>query len=107
MTILKIDDKNEIYYEFVKPKDNGFTFVFVNALTGNVSTWNGEIGQLVVGQGNGYLTYNFRGQETSKFDESLDLDTEIKTLFLTSFLSQKYFTIKGDKLIFFPDSNNF
>ena len=69
MTILKIDDKNEIYYEFVKPKDNGFTFVFVNALTGNVSAWNGEIGQLVVGQGNGYLTYNFRGQETSKFDE--------------------------------------
>ena len=77
MSILKIDDKNEIYYEFVKPKDNGFTFVFVNALTGNVSAWNGEIGQLVVGQGNGYLTYNFRGQETSKFDESLDLDTNI------------------------------
>ena len=77
MTILKIDDKNEIYYEYVKSKDNGFTFVFVNALTGNVSAWNGEIGQQVVAHGNGYLTYNFRGQDKSKFDVNLNLDTEI------------------------------
>ena len=77
MTILKIDDNNEIYYEFVSPKDNGYTFVFVNALTGNVSAWNGEIGQEVIAQGNGYLTYNFRGQEKSKFNVNLSLDTEI------------------------------
>ena len=51
--------------------------MFVNALTGNVSAWNGEIGQQVIAQGNGYLTYNFRGQEKSKFNVNLSLDTEI------------------------------
>ena len=25
---LKIDDQNEIYYEYVEPKDDGYTFVF-------------------------------------------------------------------------------
>ena len=77
MAFLKIDDQNEIYYEYIEPKDHGYTFVFVNALTGNVSAWNGEIGQQVVEQGNGYLTYNFRGQEKSKFNINLNLDTRI------------------------------
>lgn len=77
MTIFKIDNQNEIYYEYVKPQNDGYTFVFVNALTGNVSTWNGEIGQRVIDRGNGYLTYNFRGQEKSKFEVNLNLDTEI------------------------------
>ena len=77
MAFLKIDDQNEIYYEYIEPKDDGYTFVFVNALTGNVSAWNGEIGQHVVEQGNGYLTYNFRGQEKSKFNVNLNLDTKI------------------------------
>ena len=31
MAIFKIDDDNEIYYEYVEPKDGGFTCVFVNA----------------------------------------------------------------------------
>ena len=44
MSILKINDKNEIYYEYIEPKINGYTFIFVNALTGNTDTWNGEIG---------------------------------------------------------------
>jgi hypothetical protein len=30
MSTLKIDDKNEIYYEYIEPKSKGFTFVFVN-----------------------------------------------------------------------------
>ncbi len=77
MTILKIDEQNEIYYEYVEPKGNGYTFVFVNALTGNTSAWNGEIGQIVLDQGNGYLAYNFRGQAKSKFDINLILDTDI------------------------------
>ena len=50
MTILKIDDKNEIYYEYVDPKDNGFTFVFVNALTGNVASCNVTIGHQVIAE---------------------------------------------------------
>ena len=43
MSILKIDDQNEIYYEFTEPKGNGHTFVFVNALTGSTAAWNGII----------------------------------------------------------------
>ena len=77
MSFLKIDDLNEIYFEYIKPKKNGFTFVFVNALTGNVDTWNNEIANIITDNGNGYLAYNFRGQEKSKFDESLILDTTL------------------------------
>ena len=77
MSILKIDDKNEIYYEYIEPKSKGCTFVFVNALTGNTDAWNGEIGNKLTEQGNGYLAYNFRGQEKSKFDETLILDTDL------------------------------
>jgi pimeloyl-ACP methyl ester carboxylesterase len=77
MSFLKIDDLNEIYFEYIKPKKNGYTFVFVNALTGNVDTWNNEIANIITDNGNGYLAYNFRGQEKSKFDESLILDTTL------------------------------
>ena len=77
MSILKIDDKNEIYYEYIEPKINGYTFIFVNALTGNTDAWNGEIGNKLTDKGNGYLAYNFRGQEKSKFDETLILDTDL------------------------------
>ena len=50
---------------------------FVNALTGNTSAWNGVIGQRVKDEGYGYLTYNFRGQINSSFDESINLTSEI------------------------------
>ena len=62
MSFLKIDDLNEIYFEYMKPKKNGYTFVFVNALTGNVDTWNSDIANIITDNGNGYLAYNFRGQ---------------------------------------------
>ena len=61
MPFLKIDELNEIYYELTEPKGNGHTFVFVNALTGNTSAWNGVIGKRVKDEGHGYLIYNFRG----------------------------------------------
>ena len=77
MSFLKIDYKNAIYYEYTKPKEKGCTFVFVNALTGSTSTWNGEIADKIVAQGSGYLTFNFRGQDNSKFDLNIDLDTNV------------------------------
>ena len=77
MSILKIDDQNEIYYEFTKPKGNGHTFVFVNALTGSTAAWNGIIGDIITEEGNGFLTYNFRGQDISKFSDELNLDTDL------------------------------
>ena len=77
MPSLKIDEANEIYYELTLPKDNGYTFVFVNALTGNTTAWNGYIGKKIIEDGNGFLAYNFRGQEQSKFDNKLNLDTDL------------------------------
>ena len=77
MSILKINDKNEIYYEFTEPKSNGHTFVFVNALTGDTTAWNGIIRDRITEDGNGFLAYNFRGQANSKFSEELNLDTDL------------------------------
>ncbi len=77
MTYFKIDENNEIYYEYLPPQEGGSTFVFVNALTGNTSAWNGQIGDSIISKNNGYLAYNFRGQINSKFDKSLVLDTDM------------------------------
>ena len=65
---LYIDKKNSLYYEYEEADQDNFTYVFVNALTGNTSTWNGVIGKKVKSKGHGYLTYNFRGQINSIFD---------------------------------------
>ena len=74
---LDIDSKNSLYYEYEKSNQNAYTYVFVNALTGNTSAWNGVIGKRVKDEGYGYLTYNFRGQINSSFDESINLTSEI------------------------------
>ncbi len=98
MTIYKIDEKNEIYYEYVPPKDNGYTCVFVNALTGDTSTWTGLIGENLRKDGNGYLTYNFRGQKESKFDINLNLDADLivsDLLNLVKFVNPKNIILVG------------
>jgi len=74
---LDIDKKNSLYFEYEEGKQNTYTYVFVNALTGNTSAWNGVIGKRVRDAGHGYLTYNFRGQINSSFDESINLTSEI------------------------------
>ena len=74
---LDLDQKNSLYYEFEEGKQNTYTYVFMNALTGNTSAWNGLIGKRVRDAGHGYLTYNFRGQINSSFDESINLISEI------------------------------
>ena len=77
MSNLDIDKKNSLYFEYEEGKQNSYTYVFVNALTGNTSAWNGVIGKRVRDAGYGYLTYNFRGQINSSFDESINLISEI------------------------------
>ena len=42
---LDINQKNSLYYEYEESKRNTYTYVFVNSLTGNTSTWNGVIGK--------------------------------------------------------------
>ena len=74
---LDIDQKNYLYYEYEEGKQNAYTYVFVNALTGNTSAWNGVIGKRLKDKGHSYLAYNFRGQINSSFDESINLTSEI------------------------------
>ena len=77
MSIYQIDAENELYYEYIPPKHSGFTCVFVNALTGDLSTWTGNIGKSLLSNGNGYLAYNLRGQSKSKFRKNLTLDDKL------------------------------
>ena len=72
-----IDQKNSLYFECEESKQNTFTYVFVNALKCNTSAWNWVIGKSVKDEGHGYLTYNFRGQTNSSFDENINLTSEI------------------------------
>ena len=74
---LDIDKKNSLYNEYEESNQNAYIYVFVNALTGNTSAWNGVSGKRVKDEGYGYLTYNFRGQINSSFDESISLTSEI------------------------------
>ena len=48
---LDIDQNNSLYYEYVESEKNTFTYVFVNALTGNTSAWNGVIGKELKAKG--------------------------------------------------------
>ena len=98
MSNFNIDKKNSLYYEYVKPKKKSYTFVFVNALTGNTSAWNGLIGERLKNQGYGFLTYNFRGQINSTFDKNIHLTSEIITsdlLKLINYLSLKKIILCG------------
>ena len=79
MSKLHIDQNNSLYYEYVESEQDSYTYVFVNALTGNTSAWSGVIGKRVKDEGYGYLTYNFRGQINTNFDESINLTSEIIT----------------------------
>ena len=87
MSNLDIDKKNSLYFEYEESKKNKYTFVFVNALTGNTSAWNGVIGKRVRDVGHGYLTYNFRGQINSSFDESINITSEIIILDLLKLIN--------------------
>ena len=77
MSKLDLDQNNSLYYEYVENKQNSFNYVFLNALTGNTSAWNGVIGKRLKDEGYGYLTYNFRGQINSSFEENINLTSEI------------------------------
>ena len=98
MAIFKIDDKNELYYEYIPPKDGDCTCVFVNALTGDVSAWNGSIGKNLIKKNDGYLVYNFRGQAQSKFDRNLELSDNLivnDLISLVNFIKPKNIVLVG------------
>lgn len=68
MSFFKLGSQTGLYYEHHRPADaSGVTFVFFNALTGDTSTWEGAICQILRDAGYGTLAYNLRGQTGSPF----------------------------------------
>ncbi len=78
MAILTLSPGNALYYEHSAPtRDGAATFVFVNALTGNTGAWEGVVAPALRAQGFGTLSYNFRGQDNSPFDEDVALTPDL------------------------------
>ncbi len=68
MAVFKIGDQDALFYEHQQPsRKEGATFVFFNALTGDTSAWEAEIGPALREAGHGMLMWNFRGQKDSPF----------------------------------------
>jgi len=75
MSLLEIDAANGISYAYTPPSDpDGFTFVFFNALTGDVGMWEGDIGETLRNAGHGTLSFNFRGQANSPIGDDIVID---------------------------------
>ena len=88
MSLLEIDAKNALYYEYDPPSvPDGKTFVFINPITGDCSLLQGVIGPTLRKAGHGTLVYNFRGQAQSSFDPAIALDDELITADLMRIVS--------------------
>ena len=81
MAMFEITPQDRLFYEQTAPQILGApTFVFVNALTGNLLAWESRVAPALREKGFGALSFNFRGQEGSTFapggtlDEGLLLD---------------------------------
>jgi pimeloyl-ACP methyl ester carboxylesterase len=78
MPDFQLGPQNSLYYEYEAPKaENGFTFIFFNALTGDTNNWETVIGPRLREAGHGTLAYNLRGQTHSKFSPRLKLDVDL------------------------------
>lgn len=77
MSTIKLGAQDALYYEHRRPaRDACHTFVFFNALTGDVGMWNADIVPALQRHGYGTLTYNLRGQADSAFSDPKYLDCE-------------------------------
>jgi 3-oxoadipate enol-lactonase len=78
MPELRLGPRDSILYEYTEPnKTSGCTFVFFNALTGDIGGWEDVIGSMVREKGHGTLLYNMRGQSRSLFSKGLNLDADL------------------------------
>lgn len=75
MPRFRLGENDSIYYEHDPPSsEQGFTFTFFNALTGDVDMWKAEIVPALKKAGHGALLYNMRGQRDSPFSPGLQID---------------------------------
>jgi len=78
MPVHNLDDNNALYYEYTPPAHpDRYTYVFFNALTGDVSMWNNSVVPALIEAGHGVLLYNMRGQADSPYSDGLILDQEL------------------------------
>ena len=78
VTTLQIGPDDWIYFEYAAPTaDNGHTFVFFNALTGDIGAWKSVIVPRLQEAGHGALLYNLRGQTDSGFSNDLELSSDL------------------------------
>lgn len=73
MAQLDLGPNDSLYYEYDAPAEGQQTFVFVNALTGNTSAWQSEVGPVLREDGFGTLAYNMRGQQDSELAPDGDI----------------------------------
>ena len=66
MSFFELGPEDSLYYEYDAPTGSSpLTYVFINAITGDTSMWQAEIGPAMRKAGYGTLAFNFRGQAKS------------------------------------------
>ncbi len=83
MPVLQLNSEEGLFYEWESPAaDGGLTFVFVNAVTGDLGQWEAAVAPGIRAAGHGTLGYNFRGQANSpvKADRPLTADLIVDDL---------------------------
>ncbi|MEL6317808.1 MAG: alpha/beta fold hydrolase, partial [Pseudomonadota bacterium] len=89
MAYLEIGPRARILYEAHGPTEpDAPSFVFVNALTGNMFAWEAAVAPALRGQGFGTVSFNFRGQDGTVFDPDEPLDESALLADLTAVLAQ-------------------
>ncbi|BCX18872.1 MAG: 3-oxoadipate enol-lactonase [Geminicoccaceae bacterium] len=74
MATFELGPRDALAYEQVAPSaPGGLTFVFVNAITGDIGQWR-AVGERLAAAGHGTLAWNFRGQAGSRFTPGTRLD---------------------------------
>ena len=78
MPQFEISPTDSLFYEHMPPQGaEGRTFVFFNALTGDVGMWTASIVPALREAGHGALVFNMRGQANSPFTPGLDLTDKL------------------------------
>ncbi len=78
MSSLPIGELDAICYQYHTPaSQTGRTFVFFNAIAGDLNAWEGQVAPALRKAGHGTLSWNFRGQADSPAAPDIELDTDL------------------------------
>lgn len=81
MPVLQLNPDEGLFYEWESPAaDGGLTFVFVNAVTGDLGTCEAAVGAQLRAAGHGTLAYHCRGHGNSPGRPSADATDDLRRL---------------------------